>query len=213
MTGGQIDMLGAPDVGGERSALDTYDTPDWCTLALVDYLGHRLSGMVWEPCAGAGKIVDMVKTAEGVWEVLATDIEPRRADVGPADFLQCASLPESVQWIVTNPPYNTETGTATECIKHALSLEPRGVAMLLRIGWLEPCKDRVELLTTNPPTDIIILPRVHYIGAPAQNNQTSVWVIWERYPVSAHRRASAPYWYGPEIREQGYWARKGLIDG
>ena len=201
-------MFGAPDVGGVRDALDAYYTPSWCTRALIDYLGPRLRGVVWEPCAGNGAIVDVLRAhAEFVHTVLASDIAPRRDDISQANFLDCehgffGTLAPIVDTICTNPPYSTDTGTATDCVEKAIQLAPN-VAMLLRIGWLEPCEDRCELLTKRPPTDIIILPRVNYIGAPKGNNQTSVWVIWSD---GEPRRPT--HTYGPEIRGDGYWSRR-----
>lgn len=202
MNSGQPDMFGAPDVGGERDATDRYFTPAWCTHALVDYLGPRLHGLIWEPCAGQGHIVDVLR-GHG-HEVLATDINPGRSDILKVDFLSTKPTGNyEATWCCTNPPYSTDTATAAEVVDHALSLDHQGVAMLLRIGWQEPCEDREELFLTNPPTDLVTLPRVNYIGAPSGNNQTSVWFIWEK----GHPR-QPPHWYGQEIRKPGYWSRR-----
>lgn len=187
----QLDMLGAPDVGGTRDKRDRYFTPRWATLALLDYLGDRLAGLVWEPCAGQCHIVDVLRERDH--HVLATDITPYPSLDGVHDFLHlergyappAVSMDGTVtvnapHWIVTNPPYTTDQCTATDIVRHALELATVGVAMLLRLSWLEPCDDRVDLLMTDPPTDYIILPRVNYIGAPSGNNQTSVWCVWDR---------------------------------
>lgn len=196
MAAAQPDMFGAPDVGGERDANDRYFTPPWATRALIDHLGERLHGLIWEPCAGHGYIVDVLR--DGGHSVLATDILPHEALDGVHNFLDMepsASLREGVRfegykavasvsqphWIITNPPYTTAICTATDIVRHALETFPRSsVAMLLRLSWLEPCDDRAALLLDYRPTDYIVLPRVHYIGAPGNNNQTSIWMIWDR---------------------------------
>lgn len=199
----QIDMLGAPDVGVTRDKRDRYFTPRWPTLALLDYLGDRLSGLIWEPCAGHGHIVEVLR--EVGHEVWASDITPHPSLDDQHDFMRTDAhegYVDYVDWIVTNPPYTTDECTATEIVRHALELATVGVAMLLRLSWLEPCDDRVDLLMTDPPTDYVILPRVNYIGAPSGNNQTSVWCVWDR------RRGSGGYTrvkhYPADIRKPTY---------
>lgn len=209
----QPDMFGASDVTAEgRDPLDRYFTPAWATRPLIDYLGTRLQGLVLEPCAGAGHIVDVLRAhAEYVYRVLESDIAPSRPGMMTRDFLSTSVLPIP-DWIVSNPPYTTDQCNAADIVAHALDLCPR-VAMLLRLGWVEPTKGQVgevgrwELFFRDrPPTDMIVLPRVNYIGAPNQNNQTSVWVIWDH---AAADHVCRTVWYGPEIREPGYWQRRG----
>jgi len=181
-----------------RDDLDRYYTPEWATQALVDYLGERLRGGVWDPCCGKDWGGRVIRKARGVKTYLGTDIDPS-ADIGfwrkgeyeklnPCDFLSKHSgwgfLLSSSGWIVTNPPYRTGRFTATDFVRHAITGETStgrsSVAMLLRLTWLEPCADRVDILTEDPPTDVLILPRVNFIGAPGSNPCTSAWVIWDR---------------------------------
>jgi len=111
--------------GYERKAADLYETPHSVTTALWPSL-PRIPTKIWEPAAGNGKMVEVLKT----WgcEVFASDIEERPNAI-QGDFLQM-DRPEGVEAIVTNPPF----GLATEFIEHSLRLmEPVGgyVAMLL----------------------------------------------------------------------------------
>ena len=194
-------------MGGERDEHDKYYTPVWCTRALIHYLGDRLTGVAWEPCAGANHIVDVLREHSQIDDrIWASDIAPNGWPIMGHDFLGpppgMFGNPSKPDWIISNPPYSTDTGTATEVIEHALDLVDN-VAMLVRVGWLEPCADREALLTERPPTDVIMLPRVHYIGAPTQNNQTSVWVVWEK---GAERRPH--HTYPQAIRKPTYdWSR------
>lgn len=217
MSGGQIDLLGAPDVGGERHKHDAYDTPEWATRCLVDYLGDRgrcvLTGRVWEPCAGAGAIAGVLER-HAPCTVFRSDIDPRGEGIATLDFLSTDDPPYSVDWIVTNPPYTTGRCTATDIVRHALSICDR-VAMLLRIGWAEACRDRTDIFggaidgleeIDRGLTDLVILPRVSFIGAPAANNQTSCWFVWDE--------VDSPPWgtvrmrrYPADVREPGYWTR------
>lgn len=196
----QPDMFGAPDVGGARDALDRYFTPPWATRALVDYMGDRLTrGRVWEPCAGNGHIVDVLR--EAGCDVLASDILPGRDDIIRHDFMG-QGPPAECSLIVTNFPYLTDltavrelvdgrvqwklvTGdekTAADFVQRALDVLPDDgtLACLLRLAFWEPCEDRAELYQQTPPTDYVVLPRVHYLGAPKNNNQTSVWFVFDK---------------------------------
>lgn len=182
----QPDMFGAPDVGGERDPHDRFFTPPWATHALLDYLGRQLRGDVWEPAAGNGAILDLLADHPDV-AAYGSDILPGREDIDQWDFLQGLSEPTpecfstwQPNWIVTNPPYNAPTGTATDFVKRALNTAIDGVAMLLRLSWMEPCEDRADIWRADRPTHVVVLPRVHYLGAPGSNNQTSAWFIWHR---------------------------------
>ena len=231
--------LEEPEPTEGRDPLDRYYTPEWATQALVDYLGYRLTGSVWDPCCGkdwGGRVIRKSPHVEGY---LGTDIDPdavgggwsslawpnktRESEGGliPSkdpepfgDFLKsfnrdpkvwigaigghdkdgCTDGFGSPDWIVTNPPYKTGSHTATDFVRHALNLG-LSVAMLLRLTWLEPCADRVDILTEDPPTDVLILPRVNFIGAPGSNPCTSAWLVWDRFKgrptrTAWHRRSA-----------------------
>ena len=199
-----IDLFGdTPPPTSERDPLDRYYTPEWATQALVDYLGERLTGGVWDPCCGGDWGGRVIRKAPHVVRYLGTDIDPDATSriVGQwgnetidhrlhdeFDFLDTAigwgigydqPADNRCNWIITNPPYQLANATAADFVRHALT-GSASVAMLLRLTWLEPCRDRVDILTLNPPTDLLILPRVHYINAANSNPCTSVWVIWDR---------------------------------
>lgn len=186
----QPDLLGGLPVGGERHPLDAYDTPPWATRVLLEYAGARLNGLAWECCAGAGAIVDVLETHDPIQRVFASDFAPRRDDVVEHDFLRRRYLDSGISrrpdHIVTNPPYlvkqpdHTLDDTAADFVKRATDIAVTSVWMLLRWAWLEPVDERVEFLQENPPTDIVVIPRVHFHGAPRNNNGCSAWLGWER---------------------------------
>lgn len=191
-----------PPHSEERDELDRYYTPEWATQALVDYLGDRLKFGVWDPCCGKDWGGRVLRSAPFVDSYLGTDIDPDATSLTfagnelpqslskPIDFLstpvgRCGSyVPD---WTITNPPYRMGDLTATDFVRHALAGRS-SVAMLLRLTWLEPCADRVGILTEDPPTDVLILPRVNFIGAPGSNPCTSAWVIWDRSHYSKGTR-------------------------
>ena len=198
----QPSMFGDEPVHVEkRDDLDRYYTPEWATRLLVDYLGGDLAGSVWEPACGADWIGRVLRMHSGINRYLGTDIDPDaiagRWDRGyselvrwwgPFDFLNDSSSPGcKANWIVTNPPYNTPTGTATDFVRKAIEYRSEGnvqnIAMLLRLSWMEPCDERKDIWSQTPPSDVLVLPRVHYVGAGNSNSQTSAWFIWRRNGV------------------------------
>jgi hypothetical protein len=175
--------IGTPQWDGDgRDPLDRYYTPESATQALLDYMGERISGVVWEPCCGQDWIGRVVRKHPGVERVILTDVDPDSAREEHCDFLQCI-FPTEDDWIVTNwpysIPYNGGTATASDFTRIALKQHDRGLAALYRLSWLEPCKEREDIFREHPPTDVLMLPRVHYINAPGSNNMTSAWVIWD----------------------------------
>jgi len=178
----------------KRDPLDRYYTPVSATEPLLAYLGDRLAGKVHEPCCGADWIGRALRVHEPVTHYLGTDIDPdadsfhwsrgrgRGTDMPARDFLVEEPF-AGVDWYVSNPPFvikvDGRTVMASDFVKKMLSTGA-SVAMLLRLTMLEPCKDRAQILFDDPPTDLLILPRVHYINAKNQNNCTSAWFIWDR---------------------------------
>lgn len=195
---------GAPQWGGEgRDPLDRHYTPEWATEELVKYMGARIHGAVWEPCCGADMIGRVLRAQTGINAYLGTDVDPearsgfweraaidgierwREAKKAPLDFLQWESLPSGITWIISNPPYTIAysahangKATALDFVDKALSFGV-GIAMLLRLTWLEPCKERIDFFRNTPPTDVLILRRVNFLNSDVKNMCTSAWVIWD----------------------------------
>lgn len=55
-----------------------------------------------------------------------------------------------------------------------------GVAMLLRLSYLEPTKDRGHWLNDHPPTQMIVLPRISFTGDGKTDSVTCAWMIWHK---------------------------------
>lgn len=164
-------MLGSPRY--ERHENDAYDTPAWCTKALLQHWTPR--GMVWDPACGAGAITDVFK-ALGVG-VMLSDIQPR-CDTARADFLGHGSPGDGLFSIVTNPPYNL----AEEFVRHALTLTERAggdVAMLLRNEW-DCAAGRNDLFTVGPfHRKIVLTKRPRWIeGSTGSPRHNFAWFVW-----------------------------------
>jgi predicted RNA methylase len=171
---------------GGRDPLDRFYSPEPAVRILTCHLRRRLKGArVWEPCAGGGVIVREVgRWAESVY---STDLDPDAvADETGVDFL--STSPDSVppfDWIISNPPYSTARGLASDFVRHALQMCGR-VAMLLRISFLEACRDREDILNDYRLTDLLVLKRVSF-GGPAgrlvgsADTVPSAWFVWDEY--------------------------------
>jgi hypothetical protein len=113
---------------------------------------------------------------EGGCLVWATDIAPMAAGVTEMDAL--ARKDRWHGWIVTNPPFNL----ALEIVQHALSLSPR-VAILVRLSFLEPTRQRAPFLSRRPPDRVIITPRMRFprgdeLPQRGTDSVTTAWLVW-----------------------------------
>jgi hypothetical protein len=164
--------LSQRESGYERKAFDQYETPAWVTLALIPHL-PVLGGTVWEPAAGSGKMVAVLRQAG--FEVLGTDV------TAGTDFL-CSSPQGGVRAIITNPPY----ALAREFIEHALRFDAvRITAVLLRTDF-DHAATRAHLFADCPAfaKKLVLTKRIRWIegstGSPSFNH---AWFMWD----GAHR--------------------------
>ena len=165
--------------------LEFFPTPPWATRALPDVvlpmLGvNRDLGVIWEPCAGLRHMADPLSD---YGYVLATDIHlySSALDVERLDFL--AGDRDSLQhssWIITNPPFTL----AAQIVRRALCIAAEGVAMLLRLQWLES-GERFKLFSETPPSLVAIfserVPMCEGGWDPALSTATAyAWFVWVR---------------------------------
>jgi hypothetical protein len=97
-----------------------------------------------------------------------------------ADFHHDVSLPwnfpQQCDWVVSNPPFNV----ASQIIPLAFEYAKVGIAMLLRLSYLEPCMDRDRWLRDHPPSKLIVLPRISFTGDGKTDNVTCAWMVWDK---------------------------------
>lgn len=164
-------------VKNKRRENDFYPTPATETRRLIKQCPF-INGAILECCAGAGDISDVLKTIDGSI-VLTNDIDPLR----DTDFHEDVStdfgwrfVDQSFDWIVTNPPFNI----APSIVPLAYRYANIGIAMLLRLSFLEPCLNRVDFLSEHPPTKLIVCPRVSFTGDGKTDSVTCAWMIWDK---------------------------------
>jgi len=165
-------------VATPRRALDAYLTPRWATEELVRRVA--IEGEVLEPCAGDGAISEVLGKLPGVL-VTTNDLDWSREgsdwhfDVTiPFDWF-CLCSQHNFDWIISNPPFSH----APQIVRAAYESARVGIAMLLRLSFLEPCDNRGAWLAAHPPTRLIVLPRISFTGDGGKDMVTCAWVIFE----------------------------------
>jgi hypothetical protein len=179
--------------GADRAALkeradDLYETPDCAVHALLRV--QQLPSRIWEPCAGRGAIVRVLR-AHG-HDVVAHDLVAHPgADPGietPIDFLMERSVPERCRTIVSNLPFKN----ADPMVRHGLSLGC-DMIVLQRLMALEGANrsDIVDSHLVRVWAGKERLPQMHREGWTGKKQSNSgapfAWFVFSATP-----RGSAP---------------------
>jgi len=176
--------------------LERFDRPAWMTAALLEKVpavGGGRKGLIVEPCAGNGAIVEVLE--HHYRSVRSYDLEPRTLDLpllgtvrdvgvqradatSKAFWLEMLAL--GVTWGVSNPPFSL--GTEIRNLARDLGLR---LALLLRVTALEPTEDRAPRLEADPPSDLVLMPRGTFAGPGTAftggDIASAFWFVW-RYP-------------------------------
>lgn len=172
-----------------RRTNDFYPTPGAATRALLERLGIRRGTTVLECCSGADDITRELQ-GEGL-KVVTNDIDPSRGahlSLDAARAESWAAFPRTA-WVVTNPPF----AQAMEIVKLAREFTRRqtlgGVAVLLRLSFLEPTDARGEWLSSYPPDALLVLPRISFTGDGRTDSVTCAWMVWRGEQKRTQRQA------------------------
>jgi len=177
-------FYGNERVARSNEAWDTID--ERLVISLVAKLPGLKDRMVWEPAAGCGTMVDQLERA-GVKVYGATDIIPRRDDVGRLDLFTTSEMLAGCDAIITNPPWGR---LAAPFVRYALKLVRARLAMaciLVPLPWITGRK--IADLTGSAGFDAVIVPRYRArwmtkdeeaqlkdgAQAPKMNH---VWLVW-----------------------------------
>lgn len=167
---------------------DLYETPPEAVRALLSV--EDVPMRVWEPAAGRGAIVRVLRT-HGI-ETIATDLVhyPNNAGIqSGVDFLEQPAMLYETAAIVTNPPFNI----APEFVKHALDISPRSYLLLRGMflegqRWYRPdehpkglgFRDHLARVWMFAPR----LPMMHRHGFAGRKNHNSgmafAWFVFDR---------------------------------
>jgi hypothetical protein len=198
---------GARAVMGSRvepsDSLDYFPTPPWATRALIEKVMPQLGRrgdlhrqMAWEPACGEGHIAEVL--AEYFGEVAASDIHDYGYGDAVLDFLHDGAVPPDADWIITNPPFGDKTEAF---VLKAMRLARIGVAMFVRLQWLETVGRYEAIFRDAPPTMIAFfaerVPLCKGRWDPEGDTATAyIWLVWVK--GAAPR---APFWIPPGCRE------------
>lgn len=166
--------------------LDFFPTPPWATRAfLADVIaksGRPIADFmsVWEPAAGKGHMFYVLQ--EAFQFAHASDVHDYGTGFGIASYVGSGPdvlEPLSIDWIITNPPFNL----ALEFAERAIGEARAGVALLLRSSWAEGGGRYERLFKDRPPSLIAQycdrVPMVAGRWDPQASSATSyAWFVW-----------------------------------
>lgn len=198
---------GARAIMGSRlepdDSLDYFPTPPWASRALIEHVlpqveffrGDIRKQGAWEPACGEGHIAEVLR--EYFADVAASDIHDYGYGDGH-DFLCDQVQFCRTDWIITNPPFGEKTEAF---VLRAIDDARIGVAMFVRLQWLETIGRYERLFKDRPPTLIAFFTeRVNLCKGrwdPDGGTATAyIWLVWVK---GASPRA--PFWIPPGRRE------------
>ena len=169
----------------ERDTRDFYPTPDISTKSLLEsgYIDDNIKTML-EPCAGKNSIGRIVKKYNKSCDIKAIDLyDYGEPDVeSNIDFLTWEP-DKRYDWIITNPPYDPKL--LMPFIEKSLSIANKGVAMFLKITFLEGIK-RYDFFKSNKMLkNVLVFSNRQPVYKNGINTGTSnaicyAWYIWRK---------------------------------
>lgn len=200
---------GARAIMGSRieppDSLDYFPTPPWATRALIQHVFAAIGvgfetkkQRAWEPACGEGHIAEVL--AEHFKAVRPTDIHDYGYGVGGVDFLTANEhAAAGTDWIITNPPFGDLT---EQFVLKAIELADVGVAMFVRLQWLESVGRYETIFKDHPPTIIAFfaerVPLCKGRYDPDGTTATAyIWLVWQK--GAAPR---PPMWIPPGRRDE-----------
>lgn len=180
--------------GRVRNRDDFYSTPPWLIEALIPTLKNLLTGIavpdIWEPCAGDGRIAQVLEHHFPNARIYRSDITQHLGNHCTRDFLDFE--PGGIEFadfdlIITNPPFLI----AEKLIRHSFDfLRPGGTTIALeRIGFLGS-KQREPWLANHVP-DIALSPRrASFLPTHQADSVEYSWLSW-----TANKRTSGKLTY------------------
>lgn len=157
-----------------RRPFDAYFTPSSAVETLLKHVS--IEGRVLECCSGDGAIARPLKSHGCQVDTNDFNFEMPAALCFDATD-PCEWRFVTHDWVVSNPPFKG----ASQIVPLAFNAAKIGVAMLLRLSFLEPCEDRADFLSQHPPTQLIVLPRISFTGDGKTDSVTCAWMVWNKH--------------------------------
>ncbi len=150
--------MSATNRGAEREDQDSYITPFWCVDRLLEAYSLPPGATVLDPCCARGELLKKIHELRPDLKLYGFEIrEECREDLlkleqagvihAICDFLSLEGLlPDSVDYVITNPPYSHAQAFADACAKIAKF----GSVFLLRINFIGGQKRQPFTVRTRP---------------------------------------------------------------
>jgi hypothetical protein len=170
------------------ASLDLFPTPPWATRALFEEV-LLVRGWVspemtcWDPCCGKGHMTLPLREYFG--RVFASDVfdwgfgDRRDLDF---NFAEEEDAGGPVDWLIMNPPFVI----AEAMLANALKIAQEGVAMLLRLSWLEG-GERYRLVFEGMNRPVLLcpfadrVPMIADVWDPEASSATAyAWFVWRQ---------------------------------
>lgn len=195
-------------------ALDYFPTPPFATRALCAFLMERGEDLprfsCWEPACGE---MHMAHPLAEYFASVRASVVHDYGDNEMLDFALTGFTEPEMDWIISNPPFNL----AEDFISTALCKARRGVAMLLRGGFLEADGRYERLFSKVPPAFVLqfvervamlegrlvrigeIDPFAEKRGTKASSATSYCWFVWMRnwFNDGAWERDTRLRWIAP----------------
>lgn len=159
-----------------RRKNDAYYTPDTLAshlVALTDAAWGLNGATVIEPSIGGGAFARALIDVGAL--VTGYDIDPAAAGlaVAPSTCADFLTVDAAAEYVIGNPPYSQ----AEEHVRHALETATVGVAMLLRLAFLESGK-RVAFWAEHPAETVIVLQQRPSFTGGGTDSAAYGWFMW-----------------------------------
>ena len=165
-----------------KDSPDDFPTPPWAVRALIEHIMHNPQALseksCLEPACGAGHTARVLKEYFGKVEYS----DAYAYGYGPVlDFLSHPFEMNSVDWIITNPPFRL----SEEFVVRALNVAREGVAILARTVFIESVGRYRNLFSQTPPTKFAQfserVPMVKgRLDKKAVTATSYAWLVWEK---------------------------------
>jgi hypothetical protein len=165
-----------------KDSPDDFPTPPWATRALIEHVladKEALRSMTClEPACGAGHMARPL--SDYFARVLAADAH-KYGYGEKRDFLTYSYTANSVDWVITNPPFRL----AEDFVMRAMSIARVGVAILARSVFLESVGRYDSIFRQFPPTKFAqFVERVPMVRGRLDRKATTAtgyaWLVWEK---------------------------------
>lgn len=184
--------MSATNRGSARQPQDLYETPEWCTTAVCQYLRDSFGirpKTILEPCVGRGQLLRVLVKEFHSSEFICNDLYSVVDRVDPSWIRKSSCLDFSgsldilryvlcdgsmVDLCMTNPPYSS--AVLQKIIENGIALSKHCV-MLLRVNWVTGGRSR-DSFRKEYPCDILTMSKRPSFVKGSTDATEYCWAHW-----------------------------------